>query len=197
MTKLKWLVGSLFFAAGPAMANTFLSDLSDLWWNANESGWGVTVTHQREIVFLTFFIYGQDGRASWYTAQAVYGGRDSSGAYLFSGSMYRVSGSWFGTLFNPAIVSPQAVGSMSFTVPSLNAANLVYSIDGVTVTKALTRQTFRNNDLTGEYVGAIKQTQTGCRSPYVNGDFNPESSLSNASRSFQRAEIPRNQSNVR
>ena len=168
----KWIGVLLFLSSMSTLANTFLSDASDLWWNENESGWGVTVSHQREIVFLTFFIYGPDGRAIWYTAQGSYLRTDAQGAYIFSGPMYQVNGSWFGTVFNPTIVSPRAVGTMTFTLNFLNSATLAYTIDGVSVTKALTRQTFRANDLTGEYIGAIKQIQSGCRSPYTNGNFN-------------------------
>ena len=34
---------------------------SDLWWNPAESGWGVTVDHQQDVMFLMFFIYRSDG----------------------------------------------------------------------------------------------------------------------------------------
>lgn len=172
MKKLRnWILVAAMSFFSSAFANTFLSDMSDLWWNANESGWGVTVTHQGEIVFLTYFIYGQDGRASWYTGQASYGGKNAQGAYIFTGPMYAVTGPWFGTNFNTANVSPRLVGNMTLTA-FLNVATLSYTIDGVTVNKAITRQTFRNNDMTGEYMGAMKSTQSGCQLPFSNGDFN-------------------------
>ena len=61
MKKAAAVFFSLWLLSPFASANTFTTDLTDLWWNANESGWGVTATHQREVVFLTFS----------YTAQTI------------------------------------------------------------------------------------------------------------------------------
>lgn len=50
--------------AGAAQATTHSTDYTDLWWNSpdnSESGWGVNVVQQGDIVFATFFIYGADG----------------------------------------------------------------------------------------------------------------------------------------
>ncbi len=165
------LMVAMTFSCAP-FANTLLSDMSDLWWIPTESGWGVTVTHQGDIAFLTFFIYGQDGKAAWYTGQAAYTGKNSGGAYIFTGPVYQVAGPWFGTsTFNPNLVTVRQAGTVTFTA-FLNAATLAYAIDGVSVTKNVVRQTFRNNDMTGDYMGAMKSTQSGCRSLFDNGDFN-------------------------
>lgn len=170
-TLRKWiLVAAMSFCAS-AFANTYTSDLSDLWWNENEAGWGVNVNHQREVVFLTFFIYGADGRGSWYTGQASHTGQDARGALIFSGSMYAFSGPSNGTVFNPGSVVGRTAGTMTFTA-FLDSATLSYTIDGVVVNKFVTRQTFRNNDFSGSYMGAIKQIQSGCLLPGGNGDTN-------------------------
>lgn len=154
-----------------AFANTYTTDLSDLWWNENESGWGVNVNHQREVVFLTFFIYGADGRGSWYTGQATNTGQDSRGALIFTGGMYEFSGPANGTPFKSTSVVGRNAGTMTFTA-FLDSATLTYTIDGVSVNKFVTRQTFRNNDLSGEYMGAIKRNQSGCLNTTANGDIN-------------------------
>ena len=152
-----------------ASANTFTTDLTDLWWNANESGWGVTVTHQREVIFLTFFVYGPDNRATFYTATAPYAGQASSGALVFRGDMAETRGPWLGTIpFNPNTVTVRPVGTVTFTA-FVDAATLSYSVDGVVVNKSLTRQTFRNNDLTGTYAGVFRQTAAGCSNAANNG----------------------------
>lgn len=167
---MKRLLAALLFS-GSAVANSGFTSLSDLWWNASESGWGVTITHQREIVFLTFFVYDQAGRGQWYTAQGSYQGTNGLGAYVFTGPVYSVVGPYFGNLFfNPAIVSARQVGTMTL-ISFTNSATLTYSVDGVSVTKQITRQTFRNDDTSGAYTGAMKVTQSGCRAPYVNGTF--------------------------
>ncbi len=179
------LAVALTFASS-AFPNTLLSDMTDLWWNPAESGWGVTVTHQTDVAFLTFFIYGQDGKAAWYTGQAGYTGKAPSGAYVFTGPMYQVTGPWFGaSTFNPSSVSVRQAGTVTFT-SFLNTATLAYTIDGVAVSKSVVRQTFRNNDMTGEYMGAMKATQSGCVAVFDNGDFNDavDFSVTNTSNSF-------------
>ena len=165
----KWIC-ALLFVWSPAFANTQMSDMSDLWWNANESGWGVTVTHQREVIFLAFFVYGTDGKPTWYTGQASYQSQNSQSALVFTGQIFQTTGPWFGTAFNPNSVTVTQVGTMTFTA-FLDSATLTYSINGVTVNKTLTRQTFRNNDLTGTYTGTIRQVQTGCSGGAINGTY--------------------------
>lgn len=161
------LIG-FFVLANSAFANTFGTDMTDLWWNANESGWGVTTTHQGEVVFLTFFVYGTDNRPTWYTGQASYAGKTGQGALIFSGPMYQTSGPWLGTFFNPNAVGVRQVGTATFTA-FVYSATLTYSVDGTFVSKSLTRQTFRNNDLTGQYIGASSVTRSGCSNPLNNG----------------------------
>ena len=171
-TLRKWILIAAMSFCTSAFANTYTSDLSDLWWNENEPGWGVSVNHQREVLFLTFFIYGKDGRVLWYTGQASHVGQTPQGALVFTGGMYEYTGgSWFAGTFNAANVTGRSAGTMSFTA-YLDSATLAYNIDGVAVTKVVTRQTFRNNDMSGTYIGAIKQNGSGCKAPYANGDVN-------------------------
>ena len=184
-TLKKWILVVLMSFCASSFANTFTADLSDLWFNTNESGWGVNVTHQREIIFLTFFIYGTDGRASWYTGQASFQGENTQGALVFNGDMFQFTGPYFGNFFNTTQVNGRKVGSVTFTA-FLDLATLSYSIDGVTVNKVVTRQTFRNNDLSGQYTGAIKRSQSQCRPPQVNGEVNnaTEFSVTHSATSF-------------
>lgn len=168
----KWILIAAMIFCTTAFANTYTSDFSDLWWNENEPGWGVNVNHQREMVFLTFFIYGKDGRVLWYTGQASHVGQTPQGALVFTGGMYEFTGgSWFAGVYNAANVSGRSAGTVSFTA-YLDSATLAYTIDGMSVTKVVTRQTFRNNDLSGGYAGQIKQVRSGCKTPYTNGDIN-------------------------
>ncbi len=167
----KWLLVAAIFFSGAAFANTVTSDLSDTWWNESEPGWGVNVNHQRDVVFLTFFIYGANGRVSWFTGQTTNVGQNTQGALIFAGNMYEFSGPWYGAAFNPANVSGRNAGTVTFTA-SLDSAILSYTIDGVVVYKVVTRQTFRHNDLSGGYMGGIKQIESGCKNPAGNGETN-------------------------
>ncbi len=155
---------ALWLSSPFAFANTFTTDLTDLWWNAGESGWGVTATHQHEVVFLTFFVYAPDNRATFYTASAAFVGQTGSGALIFSGPMYQTTGPWLGTFFNPSAVNVREVGTATFTA-FIETATLTYSVDGVFVNKQVTRQTFRLNNLTGNYAGIFRETFSGCSNP--------------------------------
>jgi hypothetical protein len=152
------------------------TDLTDLWWNPNESGWGVTATHQANIVFLTFFIYGQNGQALWLSSAASYASTDASGDLIYSGTLYQNTGPWFATSFNPASVAATPVGSATFTVTAVNNATLSYSVNGLQVTKSLVRQAFQfNNVINGNYFGGFIGDTSGCALPSNNGHFEVES----------------------
>jgi len=59
MKRLLALAAAAF--ALPALASTHSTDYTDLWYLPAESGWGVNVVQQNDIVFATFFVYGPDG----------------------------------------------------------------------------------------------------------------------------------------
>src|SRR5207253_24569 len=82
------------------------ADVSDLWWNPSESGWGMQLVQQATTVFATIFVYDTHGIPIWYTATLNFLGVDPSGALSFSGDLYLTNGPWFGTVpFNPAQVA--------------------------------------------------------------------------------------------
>ena len=127
---LAMLLASLPLAARAA------TDYTDAWWAAggSESGWGLNVTHQHNSLFATFYVYGQDGKAVWFTSQM---NREGTSEKL-SGPTYRVSGTYYGSpTWNGYTIAP--VGTASFTGTSANLASLDYTIDGVRVQKSLER----------------------------------------------------------
>jgi hypothetical protein len=146
------------------------ADYTDLWWNPAESGWGVNIVQSDAFMFLTFFIYGQDRKPTWYTAAL---NRDASGAY--SGGLYLTGGSYYAVPWNTAdSLQAQQVGSAVFTPSSANnyQATLTYVVDGVgTVTKAIERQTLTVIPLGGAYIGGISASQTSCNDPSGNGAY--------------------------
>ena len=142
----------------PASAGTSYSiDYTDLWWNPAENGWGVNVIQQGEILFATFFIYGADNAARWYVASALTGSQTA-----FSGQLYQTTGPYFGAQFNPAAVGVTAVGSATFNFTGPYNGTLSYTINGVTVNKSITRQTFRTQNLTGLYIGGLTAIGSNC-----------------------------------
>lgn len=112
---------------------------TSLWWNANESGWGINVNHQGDIVFATLFTYDDTGAPMWLVMSR--GDRQSDGSY--SGALYRTTGPAFNA--NPwGAVTLSQVGTMriAFNVNS-TGANLSYTVNGRSVNKVISRQEFK------------------------------------------------------
>jgi len=162
-----------FFAAlliAIASPATRAADYTDLWWVPAESGWGVNVVHTDNFMFLTFFIYGQDHKPTWYTAGLVL---DATGA--FTGGLYSTTGSYYAQPWNPNEAgAAQQVGNASFRPSTSNVyeATLTYVVDGVgTITKAVERQPLTPPIIGGQYTGGVSALQTSCSNSGGNGSY--------------------------
>jgi len=165
--RLASLVVSLS-VCGSCLAQSLGTAFSDLWWNPAESGWGVTVDHQQDVMFLTFFIYRSDGSPYWVTSLLTHP-VDPSRPFFFSGDVYETHGPSFGQPFNPSLVTNRKVGTATFNATQGNAATLTYAIDGVTVTKSIQRQTLRFLDFSGAFNGIVNYQLSSCANPSLNG----------------------------
>ena len=151
----------LFLAWGLALAPTlqatsFSRDHTDLWFNPAESGWGLNVIQQHEIGFATLFVYGTDSSPRWYVAPAL--AIDSNS---LTGDLYQTTGPafnlpWTGTS------GLRRVGNMTIVFNQDDTGAVQYSVDGVSVTKSIRRQTWRVNNLSGRYAGGITADPSLC-----------------------------------
>lgn len=160
---MRMLLAIVCLGAALCRANTASTDLSDIWWNPSESGWGVNIIHQNDTLFMTFFVYGQNNAPVWYVAPEVNYARNDAGAFVYSGAVYQTAGPWIGTAtFNPNAVTNRQVGTVTARFDSIEAGAITYTVDGVAVTKSITRQTWRTNNISGTYLGATIGTYSGC-----------------------------------
>jgi hypothetical protein len=116
------------------------SNYQDLWWvpGGAESGWGINVTQQSNIIFATWFTYDVDGSPLWLSVTA-----NSTGPGVYSGQLFRTTGPAFSAVpFNPALVALTAVGTATLTFANGNAAAFDYTVNGVAQEKQLTRELF-------------------------------------------------------
>ena len=115
-------------------------NVQGLWWGSqSESGWGVNLAHQGDIVFATWFTYDANGRGQWL----VMSRGDKVGPNAFSGALYRTTGPGYNEAsFDPARVGSTQVGSATLTFSDANNGVFTATVDGATVTKAITRQVF-------------------------------------------------------
>ena len=118
------------------------TNYQDLWWAAPagaESGWGVNFTQQGDTIFATWFTYDTDGSPLWLSATA-----NKSSAGVFTGTLYRTTGPAFNALpFSPSQVVATPVGTLTLSFASGNTATFAYVVNGVSQSKAITRQVFR------------------------------------------------------
>jgi len=133
--------GTRAAACFPTTASrTAVTNYQDLWWNPAESGWGVNITHQDNILFATLFTYDASGRDLWLVMSS--GNRQADGSYL--GTLYRTSGPPFNanpfTPINDGNLTN--AGTMSFRFTDGNTGTLTYTYNGAPVTKQITRQLF-------------------------------------------------------
>ena len=138
---------------GSASAASTSTDFTDLWFNPSEEGWGVNVIHQRDTLFVTLFVYGPNNTPTWYVGSDVRLASVNDGVLTYSGTLYRTTGPHFAVPFNENNVTATTVGNITFTATQIDSATLAYTADGVSVTKAIQRQTWAAETLTGEYGG--------------------------------------------
>jgi hypothetical protein len=145
-----------------AYATSFATDTSDLWYNPNESGWGVGVQQQNDMLFVVLYGYGAGSQATWYVAPGMqFAGVNGSGT-VYSGKVYQTTGSPIGQPFNPSAGTTREAGTATFTLNSLTTATFAYTIDGVSASKSITRQTWAVNVMTGNFLGGRVGTYSGC-----------------------------------
>jgi hypothetical protein len=115
-------------------------NFSDLWWaGQSESGWGVNVTHQGNILFATWFTYGPDGKGMWLVMPRG----DSTGAMSWSGPLYTTTGPALGTPWDNAKVKATPVGTATFSYSDGNNGVFTAVVNGKTISKAIMRQTYQ------------------------------------------------------
>ena len=119
--------------------NTGARDFSDLWWNSSESGWGVSVTQHGNNLFFRVFAYDTDNRPLLFIVPGVTFNSSTS----FTGNLVLTSGPWYGTTpFDPTRVTRTTAGTATLTFSDANNGVLSYTVNGVTVTKTITRVVF-------------------------------------------------------
>ncbi len=113
-------------------------DVTDIWWNANESGWGLTLAQHGGNIFAVMYHYGTDGKPMF---AVMSGGKFTTPAF-FEGDLYTTTGPYFGNAaFDPARVATTLAGKASITLCD-GTAYFKFTLNGVTKTKAVTRLGF-------------------------------------------------------
>lgn len=151
--------------ATTAHASADSLDQSDLWWNSSESGWGVQLAHRGRVIFATMYVYDAGGKPTWVTALLL------PTANGWSGDLYVTTGPWFGAAsFDPNSVTRRIAGTMTWMSADGVTGTIAYTIDGVSVSKNVTRQLLDVDNYAGRYMGGISfvNSCTGVQESFVN-----------------------------
>lgn len=160
--------------ASPIHAAT---NYQDLWWvGPSESGWGVNIAHQDNIMFATWFIYGATGQPFWLVMSNAQ--RSGAAGNTFIGDLFQTTGTAFSTTpFVPLQTSNiTKVGQATFVFSDARTGSLTYeySINNspkVAIVKSITRQNLSDISLAGTYFGGIFRTATCANSGVSNSIF--------------------------
>lgn len=124
-----------WLAAGPAP----LEDYTDMWWNPEEPGWGVSVQqHADNRVFVTYYAYDRDGKPTWLVVPDA----KWTTAFAVEGAVYRASGPGSDAAYDPKRFAVTPVGTARIEFGHGGTAAMSLTADGRTVAKNLRRQAF-------------------------------------------------------
>jgi hypothetical protein len=111
------------------------------WWNApagTESGWGLTLAHQDDVIFAAWYTYDAGGNARWVSMTA-----NRIGTNAYSGTLYQTTGPALDARpFDPARVQRIPVGDATLRFSDTGTGTFDYTYDGVTQSKPITRLAF-------------------------------------------------------
>jgi hypothetical protein len=157
----KFILAAWLFTAAFA---TGAQNFTDVYYTPGEGGWGTFVVQSDTFQFLAFFVYGQDGKPTWYSA---YLNRDAAGNY--TGELYASTGSYYAGPWDPTIQHNNPVGTASFAPSDIYHATLTYTITGLPpVQKPIERIPLTGYVLAGNYSGSMAGSISGCQDPTAN-----------------------------
>ena len=111
-----------------------------IWWGGVEqSGWGLSVSHQSDTVFATWYPYGDDGKATWFFMPA---GQQSAPG-VFKGDLYRTTGApWAGMHYRGDSTKVTRVGTMELRFGTDRPGTMTAVVNGEVLTMPLMKFEF-------------------------------------------------------
>jgi hypothetical protein len=127
-------------SGGGSDAGSPTINVQGLWWgSASESGWGVNLTQQGNVLFATWFTYDAQGKGQWLVMSAG----ALAGTNTWTGTLYRTRGPAFSSAsFDASKVSVTPVGTATFAFSDAQHGTFSATVDGASVTKSIVREVF-------------------------------------------------------
>jgi len=159
--------GTLAFASEGVRNTLRRWPQGDLWFDAAHPGWGLTVHRQAGVTFAVAFVYGSDGKATWYVASDVRAAGvffDPNGTEDLRGTLYTTTGAPFGSPPGTARMSAAPVGTIALAHLRENSLSASLRIGDNVVSNGLTRQTWRDQlgAVLGDWTGTFASHREPC-----------------------------------
>lgn len=111
---------------------------SATWWKSNESGWGLTIFDQGNVLAPAWFTYDSDGEPTWFLVGGAFPQADGS----YRGDLLRLTGTPFDRIEGPAATSATPIGNVVLRYSGEDTLAFQYTALGITQTKTLGRFPF-------------------------------------------------------
>jgi hypothetical protein len=168
-------IGALCLAAlvPPSLAfgSAFSTNNSDIYNAANESGWAIELVQHADVIFATIYTYDSNMLPIFYSATLFAGGAAPGGNAIWTGDLIVSNGPWFGGQFDESKVVRRKVGTINYVPQDTAGGTVSFTVDGVVVTKQISRVTLRLDSYAGIYQGTYKLDASGCTNPADDGPF--------------------------
>jgi hypothetical protein len=109
-------------------------DYTGQWDLASEPGRGLNMVSYNQILFALYFLYDNQGRATWYQLDPQWTGVD-----VASGRVVVWTGPAWGPTYNPNLLAYTQVGTFTLTFTSATTVTFAYNIAGVNRTVTFTK----------------------------------------------------------
>ena len=155
---LRGLALVLLCAAWPCAAQSY----QDWWWNPAQSGHGLNIGQQDNVLFVSWFTYDEQGQGMWLVTSGALAGK------TYSGNWSRTTGPKLGTPFDPSQVATSTVGTVTITFSDLHHAKMDWMVNGKSGSVDLVRETWSPVTLNGSYYG--RSTSIVCGALVLDAD---------------------------
>ena len=158
-----------------AYANGTAPSYSGLWWNASESGWGVSISHQADTLFAVWYTYDRDGSPMWLIMPdllLIDDGDTMMGMMemgmmtsmnrmppSYTGKLYRSTGPAFSSAtFDRDAVGVNEVGMATLMFIGNGRGVFAYTVGEFSASKTITRMAFSSGMPTCTVGGVAKSS---------------------------------------
>ena len=141
---------------------------TDIWYNVLQSGQGYNLVQTDGFIFITFFIYAEDGTPTWVIATLNF----DEGTSSYTGDLIATTGTFFGAPWVGA--TEVTVGTATFTPSASNAyeGTLAYTYTGRgSANVAITRQSLTAVAIAGRYEGSTRGRYSECANEDDDGRY--------------------------